>query len=192
MVDRTARHPGLLSAEQSLLLVIDVQTRLLSAMADSDAQEVTANTVKLLAAAETLAIPVLLTEQYPQGLGASHADIAHAMPDAARCFAKTAFSCCGAEGLIAALQVSARSQVVLTGQEAHVCVLQTALELLAAGYAVFVVEDGVCSRSARHKDNALARLRQAGVVIVNYESVLFEWLQDARHPQFKTLSALLR
>jgi nicotinamidase-related amidase len=81
---------------------------------------------------------------------------------------------------------------VLAGQETHVCVLQTAFDLLEEGYAVFVVEEGVCSRNAAHKRNALERMVRAGVTITNLESVLFEWLADAAHPQFKALSALIR
>jgi len=89
------------------------------------------------------------------------------------------------------LRASHRRQVILTGMEAHICVLQTALALLAQGFQVFVVEDAVCSRSQQNQDNAMQRLRQAGVIITNAESVLFEWLADAKHPQFKALSQLI-
>jgi nicotinamidase-related amidase len=75
--------------------------------------------------------------------------------------------------------------------EAHICVLQTALALLAQGFQVFVVEDAICSRTQQNQDNALQRLRQAGVIITNTESVLFEWLSDAKHPEFRTLSKLI-
>jgi nicotinamidase-related amidase len=90
------------------------------------------------------------------------------------------------------LEATGRRQVVLAGMEAHVCVLQSALDLRTAGREVFVVEDACCSRSPRNRENAMHRLRAAGVVVTNTESVVFEWLRDARHEQFKALSALLR
>ena len=93
---------------------------------------------------------------------------------------------------MAALQHSRRNQIILAGMEAHVCVLQTALDLHATGMQVFVVEDAVCSRRMRNKTNALARLRQAGVIVTNAESLLFEWLRDARHEHFKKISELIR
>ena len=85
-----------------------------------------------------------------------------------------------------------RQQIILTGMEAHICVLQTTMQLLEQGKQVFVVEDGVCSREKRHFNNALARMRDAGAIITNRESVLFEWLGDASHPQFRDLSRLIR
>ena len=90
------------------------------------------------------------------------------------------------------LEQTGRKQVVVVGQEAHVCVLQTAVELTQAGYAVFVAEDSVCSRKQEHRFFALERMREADVTISNYESVLFEWLRDSRHPNFKELSQLIR
>ncbi|MFW5427315.1 MAG: isochorismatase family protein, partial [Methylophagaceae bacterium] len=92
---------------------------------------------------------------------------------------------------MSSLRASHRRQVILTGMEAHICVLQTALALLAQGFEVFVVEDAICSRTQQNQDNALQRLRQAGVIITNTESVLFEWLSDAKHPKFRTLSKLI-
>lgn len=93
--------------------------------------------------------------------------------------------------ILDALENTGRKQVILAGVEAHVCVLQTALELLYKGYPVYVVEDAVCSRKAEHKSYALQRLQQQGATIINYESVLFEWLRDAKHADFKSISALL-
>ena len=90
------------------------------------------------------------------------------------------------------MAASGRRQVILAGQEAHVCVLQTALELLHHGYRVYVVEDALCSRQAGDKANALWRMRQHGATIICHESVLFEWLKDSRHADFKAISCLLR
>jgi nicotinamidase-related amidase len=105
---------------------------------------------------------------------------------------KTSFSCCEAPGFLGTLDRERRPQVVLCGMEGHVCVLQTALELHELGWQVFVVEDAVCSRSPVHQGNALERMRQAGVIATNTESVLFEWLRDASHSQFRAVSALVK
>ena len=143
------------------------------------------NTALLLEAATRLSVPVMLTEQYPKGLGPTVPDLAAKLPPGATRIEKTAFSACGALPL-------SRPQVVLAGMEAHVCVLQTALELAAAGREVFVVGDAVCSRTPANYANALDRLRASGVVLTNTESVVFEWLRDAAHEHFRALSKLIR
>ena len=178
--------------ESSALLIVDVQTRLAAAMPADARAAVLRNAGILIEAARALGIPIVQTEQYPRGLGATEPEIAERLAGRAQRLEKTAFSCCGAEGFDAAVCADNRTQWILCGMEAHVCVLQTALELHARGLEVFVVEDGVCSRTDTNRANALARLRQAGVIVSNTESVLFEWLRDAADPQFKALSALVR
>ena len=105
---------------------------------------------------------------------------------------KTTFSAVGADGFLANLEESGRKQVVLAGMEAHVCVLQTALDLLERNYQVFVVADAVCSRQRESYETALLRLRQQDVVICDTESIMFEWLRDAKHAQFKSVQGLLK
>ncbi|MFZ2170784.1 MAG: hydrolase [Methylococcaceae bacterium] len=183
--------PNILSSENSLLILVDIQAKLKAVMPEAEAKLMTENTGSLLEAAVILNIPVLLTEQYPKGLGATDTSIANKLPATTQAFEKTGFSCCAAEGFCAALESSSRKQIILAGLEAHVCVLQTALELLHNGYQVYVVEDAVCSRKAEHKFYALQRLQQQGITITNHESVLFEWLRDARHPDFRSISGLL-
>ena len=161
-------------------------------MPKAEAKLMTENTGSLLEAAGLLNIPVLLTEQYPKGLGATDGSIAIRLPEGSQVFEKTGFSCCLAEDFSAALENSGRKQLILTGVEAHVCILQTALELLHNGYQVYVVEDAICSRKAEHKLYALQRMQQQGITLINYESVLFEWLRDASHPNFRTISGLIR
>jgi isochorismate hydrolase len=161
-------------------------------MPDSDAQAMTENTVKLCTVAGLLTIPVLLTEQYPKGLGPTDATILAHCPAATKAFTKTGFSCCAATGFSKALAEHQRQQLILVGQEAHICILQTALDLVHLGYQVYVLEDAVCSRQRTHKTYALQRMQQQGVTLGNYESVLFEWLRDAMHPEFKKISGLLR
>lgn len=179
-------------AADSLLLVVDIQERLAAAMPPAElARSLKAGAV-LLQAAGALAVPVLATRQYPQGLGPLHDGIRAHLPSEAPVFDKTCFSCCGATGFLEAVQASGRQQVVLIGMEAHVCVLQTAAELHDQRLEVHVVEDAVCSRDPSHAANALVRLRQQGIQVSNSESVLFEWLRDAGHAQFKSLSRLIR
>jgi len=184
-------HPNILSAENSLLVLVDIQAKLLAVMPEAEAKRMMASAGTLLEAAGLLTIPVLLTEQYPKGLGATDVGIVNKLPVATPVFEKTGFSCCAAEGFDVALANSGRKQVILAGLEAHVCVLQTALELLNNGYQVYVVEDAVSSRKAEHKVVALQRMQQQGITVVNYESVLFEWLRDAVHPDFRRISSLL-
>jgi nicotinamidase-related amidase len=178
--------------EDSALLIVDVQTRLAGAMHTAARTMVLRNAGILIDAAKALGIPIVQTEQYPRGLGPSEPALAERLEGAATRLEKTAFSCCGAEGFDAAACTDGRTQWIICGMEAHVCVLQTALELHARGLQVFVVEDGVCSRTEANRANASARLRHAGVIVTNTESVLFEWLRDAADPQFKALSALIR
>ncbi len=178
--------------EDSALLIVDVQTRLAAAMSARAREDVLRNSGILIDAALQLGIPIIHTEQYPRGLGATEPALAERLDGHAQRLEKTAFSCCGADGFDAAACADQRTQWIVCGMEAHVCVLQTALELHARGVEVFVVADAVSSRTEVNRTNALERLRQAGIVVSNTESVLFEWLRDASHPQFKALSALIR
>jgi nicotinamidase-related amidase len=176
----------------SVLVVIDLQQRLGDAMPGKVLSRVIQNTVLLLRSAELLAVPVLHTEQYPQGLGPTEATVKAALPTTCQSFSKRAFSCCGHPDFIAAAAALGRRQMILVGMEAHICVLQTALDLYAVGYDVLVVEDAVCSRRLENYQNALDRLRNVPLPIVSAESVVFEWMQGADHPQFKTIQGLLR
>jgi nicotinamidase-related amidase len=176
-------QPKLARAPDSALVVVDVQERLAAAM---PAREQVVRTLGvLLEAAARLHIPVFVTEQYPKGLGKTVAEVAAKLPPGFVRIEKTSFSGCAVLPLT-------RPQVVLAGMEAHVCVLQTALDLAAAGREVFVVADAVCSRAEGNYSNALARLQNAGVILTNTESVIFEWLRDAANEQFRPISKLIR
>lgn len=175
----------------SRLVLIDIQARLAEAIHPELRSRAIANSAILAQAAQELGIPVTVTRQYPKGLGELVPELASALSAGQEMIDKTSFSCCGTDPFLAALE-GERRQVVLAGMETHVCVLQTAHDLLERGYKVFVLEDAVCSRRELNHQNALARLRQAGAIISNTESVLFEWLRDARHEQFKTLSQLIK
>jgi nicotinamidase-related amidase len=114
------------------------------------------------------------------------------MPADSNSIEKMSFSCCGNDQFCATALEEERKQFILTGMETHVCVLQTAFELQQRGFQPFVVADAVCSRSGRNRRIALQRMREAGITVTSTESVLFEWLRDATHPQFRTISKMLR
>jgi len=174
----------LINADHSLLLLIDLQERLAPAIQDIDT--VLRHNLWLVAVAQRLAVPVGATVQYPSGLGPMVPELGTCIaPD--RIVEKIHFSAV-ADGCLERLPDFSRRQIVLTGTEAHVCVLQTALGLRALGKEVFVVAEAVGSRHATDKDLALARLRQEGCRIVSREMVAFEWLHKAGTDQFRQIS----
>ncbi len=184
-------HPSrnLCRSSEGVLILIDIQTRLSSAMPETVRARVLKNTAILVQAASMLDIPFIITRQYPKRLG----DTEPVIPaQTATTIDKTAFSCFRAGGFPQTLEKSARHQVILAGMESHVCILQTAFDLLANNYQVFVAEDAVCSRTAANHRNAVTRMAQHGVTLTNTESVLFEWLEDASHPRFKSISCLIK
>jgi nicotinamidase-related amidase len=184
--------PSLCNAETSQLVVIDIQERLASAMPEKVLARVMHNTGILLQAANLLEVAVIRSEQYPSGLGPTKQEISQYITDKAACIEKTCFACSGSSDFTNHLSKLRRPQIILTGIETHVCVLQTALELGESGFQVFVVADAVCSRHKHNHKNALARLQQAGVTVTNTESVVFEWLRDAAHQHFKAVSKLIK
>lgn len=182
---------GLCDRDQSSLAVVDIQTRLTAAMPVKVLARLQRNTGLLLKTAALLNIPVHATEQYPKGLGNTEPEILKLLPEHTQMYEKTIFSATGAEGFLTNLEASGRKQVVLVGMEAHVCVIQTAIELSNQGYQVFVIADAVCSRQRESYETALLRMRQAGIIISDAESILFEWIKDAKHENFKSVQSLL-
>ncbi len=176
-----------LTSTTSVLVVVDVQDKLLAKIPTADA--LVRNTAFLLDVAALIGVPTRGTEQYPKGLGPMTADLARRLPPALP--AKTAFSCCGAAGFLTELRGLARPNVVVTGMESHVCVAQTTLDLLEAGYTVFLPVDALASRHIIDHDTALRRLERAGAIPTTVEAVAFEWIGDASHPQFKAVSRLV-
>ena len=181
-------HPTLLHKDQALLLIIDVQERLVTAMNHRDSVE--GAITRLQAGMEILDVPVLATEQYPKGLGPT-VDTIRSTTEAMTCVKKTTFSCCGEGCFEPELVKQGRQQIIVTGMETHVCVLQTVLDLLESGYQVHVPITATCSRSDSNRDNALSRMQQAGAILTNVESVLFELVRDASAPEFKAISKLV-
>lgn len=189
----------LLDASRSVLVVIDLQGKIME-MAYRSAMVIEAS-ARLLTMAELFGVPVVLTEQYPRGLGATHPRVRAAFDTltvAKRFVEKNSFGCCGDASFMRALDElapagsAAPRQVVVAGIEAHVCIMQTVLEMRRAGNEVYVCWDAVSSRGAEYRQLALERMAQAGAVLTNHESVGFEWARDKDHPSFKAFSALLK
>jgi len=175
----TGKHAG--------LLVVDLQDKLVRAIPDHE--RLIANVVALIQGARALHLPVWATEQYPRGLGPTTASVADLIPDRP---AKTTFHCCAVPQVLEQLHGRNIRHVTLAGIEAHVCVAQTALELLDVGFQVQIPADAV---GARHKidwEFALRRLEHAGAVVSTTEAVLFEWTETADRPEFKAISELIK
>lgn len=175
----------LISKTDSCLLIIDVQERLTPAMYEP--RRIIDGCARLLKAADILNIPVIITEQYPKGLGQSFFDIREAAPEKAVYFAKTNLSAVREDGFMDRLTALNKKQIVIAGIEEHICVLQTAVELKEAGFNVFVVTDASGCRSPENERIAVRRLEQEGVFLAGVEMVLFEWLRKAGSPEFKDI-----
>ena len=180
-----------IATTEAVWMLIDVQTRLCDVMSPETMATVVKNIERLIQGAQLLNIPLWVTEQYPEKLGETLPALQTRLPDYTPRIAKLAFSAWH-ESAFQDSSVSVASQVVLFGLETHICVLQTALDALAAGKQVFIVEDAVISRTDANRNNAIARMRSAGCIITNTESMLFEPMQGATHAQFKAVSALIR
>lgn len=176
----------LLSAERAVLLLIDVQQRLMPVI--HDGESIIAKTARLAEAALLLDVPVLATEQYPAGLGPTIERLA-SYPRAT--LVKTTFSAMADPGFTALLPAGTR-EVVIAGCEAHVCVLQTALDLVASRHRAILVADAVGSRDPADRAAGIERARQHGVEIVTSEMVIFEWIRDAGHPRFREVHKLMK
>jgi len=186
------RSGDLLSRDDSRLLIVDMQEKLLPAIPVAD--QLLDNCVRLVRAARLLDVPVFATEQYPRGLGSTAPALAELIPERPE---KLRFSCAEVLGWdrsaeCADPRLRDRTRVVVAGIEAHVCVLQTALDLLAAGYLVYVVADAVASRRKLDWRIALERLSTHGAIITTLESVLFEWCEVAGSDEFREISRLVK
>jgi isochorismate hydrolase len=183
----------LIARDKSQLLIVDVQNKLLPAMAEP--QRVVERCVRLVRAARTLGVPITFSEQYPQGLGQTVEPLRTALEDGGAVVSKVEFSCLKSDELrerLNDLRREGRPQVVIGGIEAHVCVAQTAIDLEEQGFESFVVADAVDSRAKSSRRLALARLAKSGADVVDSEMVVFEWLGRAGTPEFKELHALVK
>ncbi len=198
---------NLCEASNSVLLVIDLQGKIFNLAFNHDA--VKARAGQLLRLADLFKVPVILTEQYPEGLGGTDPDLLdrfeHLETDT-HLIKKTSFGCCGDGGFVQALTTlsdrvgSTRGpgepdrplDVVICGIETHICVQQTALELLRRGYRVVVLQDATGGRIPEYHEAALERFRQCGAIITNFESLAFEWARTKDHAHFKAISKLVK
>lgn len=192
MSHTAAPHPMTLDRERTALVVIDVQERLFPAMDADHREEVMRNIKVLTAAARRLNLGTLVTEQYPKGLGHTLQEVKDALPAGVQPLEKVAFSCLGVDAFRSRLTATGARQLLLAGIEAHVCVLMSALDLLAEGYAVHIVADAVTSRTQANWRLAMAQLRQAGAVVTTTETVLFQLLGQADTDDFRELARLIR
>jgi nicotinamidase-related amidase len=177
------------TVDTTVLVIIDIQEKLFRVMHDKE--ELAENTVKLLKGIRALDIPVILTEQNPKGLGPTIPEIAALLPGAEP-VVKFDFSCMREESFRNTLERLNRDQVLVTGIETHICVYQTALDLVGSGYEVDVVTDCVSSRTPENKDTALARMGLEEIMPCTTEMILFELLQTARHEKFKEISSIIK
>lgn len=178
-----------LDKENTALLIIDVQDKLAAAM--SKKQKVIDNTLHLIELAKLLEIPIIVTEQYPKGLGPTVSEITKAI-ELYSPLEKVMFNCCEASGFCERVKQTGRRQIVLTGMETHICVLQTAIGLVQAGYIVHTVADAVCSRTKDNWKIGLEFMRDAGVVITGTETALFQLLGVAGTEEFKVISKRIK
>lgn len=175
--------------ENSALLIVDVQERLAAVM-DERAGVVT-NCVRLVELSKMLDINVVLTEQYPRGLGPTVPEIIKALPSY-QPIEKLTFDCCGEPGFVKALRELNKKNIILAGMETHICVLQTCISLLRAGFNVHLVRDAVCSRTILNRDTGIGFMKDAGAVITCTETVMFQLLKIAGTEEFKTISRMIR
>lgn len=179
-------------SERFAVVVIDVQERLSAAMPVEDIAAVTRNTVILMETAKEFSMPLVVSEQYPKGLGPSVAQVRAALPGGLNPVEKLAFSCCAEPPLRAVLEPLIDYDLILCGIEAHVCVLQTAVDLLRWGCRVFVAADAVCSRTTLNRQLGLDLMRQAGAVIGSTEIFAFALVGRAGNDRFKWISKLVK
>lgn len=177
-----------LEADSTALVVVDMQERLMPAMLERLSGEAVKNTRLLIDGFKTLGAPILATEQYPKGLGRTVEELASCLEP----IEKTSFSCQGEPAFVEALQAAGVKSVVLVGVETHVCVYQTAMDLLDKGYRVHVVRDGIASRFLSDYEQALSNIQSAGGVISTTEMVLFGLIRGAGSEGFKAISQIVR
>lgn len=178
-----------ITSNASLFLIIDDQVRLLPSI--YDAEKMLHNTEILIQGLKILNVPMVITQQYTKGLGMSDSSI-YLHTGTEDYLEKRTFSCWKDENIRHYIETSGRCQVILCGIETHICVLQTALDLVHAGYETVLVTDCTSSRKSSDKETALQRMIQEGVTLTSYESLLFEMMETSLHPHFKEISALIK
>ncbi len=183
------RHPSLLDRRRAALAVIDMQEGFRPIIADFD--ETASRIALMVEACKLFDLPIIVTEQYPKGLGRTASEIAEHLPEGAEPIEKLSFSACGAQEFDTRLRERHVEQVILCGLEAHICVSQTAHDLLQNGYQVHLLGDAVATRLSRNREVAINKMARAGAIISSIEMALFE-LCPAGTPEFKPMQALVK
>jgi nicotinamidase-related amidase len=178
-----------LSKDEAVLVIVDIQEKLAAVMGDR--QKVTDNCLHLIEIARLLHIPIILSEQYPRGLGHTVREIKEALP-AYEPVEKLAFSCCGRPAFLEKLADTERRKVILCGMETHICVLQSGIDLIKRDFTVHVINDAMCSRAQDNHRTGIEFMRDAGGIITCTETVLFQLLEKAGTEEFKTISKRIR
>jgi nicotinamidase-related amidase len=184
------RHQNTLELSQTVFAITDMQEGFRAAI--SDFTEIAVRIARVVRALRLLNVPLIVTEQYPKGLGQTASEIKAVLSESLGVIEKTCFSSCGAPPFEAELERTGARQVLICGIEAHICVNQTVHDLLARGFQVHLLTDCITSRAARDKEVALAKMQQSGAHPSTTEMALFELLRDARHEQFKAVQRLVK
>ncbi|MEJ7846973.1 MAG: isochorismatase family protein [Pyrinomonadaceae bacterium] len=183
-------HPKILDNSKTVLVVIDAQEAFRSVV--NDFALIASNIAIAVRGFQILDVPVIVTEQYPKGLGRTAEEILLAIKDEPEIIEKTSFSACEAKEFVEKLRSLNASQIVLCGVEAHVCVSQTAHDLLDQGFEVHLLEDSTSSRYEHDKKAGLAKMHSSGVIPSSFETALFELMSDSRHENFKEIQSLIK
>ena len=184
------QHPNTLELSRSALLIIDMQAAFRLSMADYlQTAERIATAVK---GARLLQLPILVTEQYPKGLGHTAQEIKDVLPDETQIIEKTTFSSCGAQLFQSQLETSGRKQILVAGIEAHICVNQTVHDLLANGFQVHLLTDCITSRKQNDRETGLRKMEMSGAVPSSVEMALFELMRDSKHEQFRAIQGRIK
>ncbi|HEY6804352.1 MAG TPA: hydrolase [Pyrinomonadaceae bacterium] len=184
------QHPNILELPRSALLIIDMQEAFRASIKDFD--KFVQRIVVAAKGAQLLKLPIVVTEQYPKGLGHTVAEIAEVLPADVALLEKTTFSSCGAQHFAEKLPQTDIKHVLVCGIEAHICVNQTVHDLLAAGYQAHLLNDGITSRNETDRKAALAKMLASGAISSSVEMALFELMRDAKHEQFKAIQGLIK
>ena len=184
------QHQNTLELTRSALAIIDMQEAFRDKIADFT--ETAERIAVMVRAAKLLDLPVLVTEQYPKGLGHTAVEIASVLPDALEIIEKTTFSSCGAQQFQTQLERTHAKQVLICGIEAHICVNQTVHDLMASGFQVHLLTDCITSRKQSDRKAAVRKMQRSGAIPCSVEMALFELLRDAKHEQFRTIQELIK
>lgn len=182
-------HPKILDKEKAVLVVVDIQEAFRGAV--SDFPQIAAKTSIAVRGFLALDLPIIVTEQYPKGLGRTAEEILFALPPDFETIEKSAFSSCGSASFLENLEKTGATQIVLCGLETHICVNQTAHDLLNEGFEVHLLTDAVASRFKEDKEAGLRKMQMNGVVPSSVEMALFELLKDSKHEKFKEIQSLI-